>query len=188
MSDLLLLIYEFTKIGLFAVGGGLASLPFLYQIADKYDWFDRAMLADMIAISESTPGPIGVNMATYAGFTTSGIIGGILATIAVVFPSFIIVMLVSKVLNKFKDAPLVQAIFYGLRPAVTALIAAACLGVARIALLHPVDFTSFADIWHIFNLQALAMCGILWFLLQKYKKHPAFYIIGAAVVGMMIKM
>ncbi len=188
MSDLLLLVYEFTKIGLFAVGGGLASLPFLYEIADKYDWFDRAMLADMIAISESTPGPIGVNMATYAGFTTSGILGGIIATISVVLPSFIIVMLVSKVLNKFKDAPMVQAVFYGLRPAVTALIAAACLGVAKIALLHPVDFSAVKDIPNMINLPAVAMCAILWFLLQKYRKHPAFYIVGAAAVGMLLKM
>ena len=85
------LFYEFFKIGLFAIGGGLATLPFLYNLSDKTAWFTHAQLADMIAVSESTPGAIGVNMATYVGYQTVGFFGGVIATIGLVFPSIIII-------------------------------------------------------------------------------------------------
>ena len=100
------LFCEFFKIGLFAVGGGLATLPFLYDLASKYPWFDATMLPNMIAISESTPGPIGVNMATYAGFSATGIIGGIIATLGLVTPSIMIIMIIASFLNKFKENPM----------------------------------------------------------------------------------
>ena len=103
MLELVLLFIEFFKTGLFAIGGGLATLPFLYDLSDKYDWFDRGMLANMIAISESTPGPIGVNMSTYAGFNAEGVVGGIVATVALVMPSLIIIIIVAKFLGKFND-------------------------------------------------------------------------------------
>ena len=99
-----ILFFEFFKIGLFAVGGGLATLPFLYELAGKYTWFDEAMLGNMIAVSQSTPGPIGINMATYAGFNAAGILGGILATVGLVTPSVIIIIIVAHVLNKFKES------------------------------------------------------------------------------------
>ena len=91
MSLLIQLFLEFFKIGLFAVGGGLATIPFLHQLAEKYTWFTVETLVDMIAISESTPGAMGVNMATYTGFTTAGIPGSLVATLGLVLPSIVII-------------------------------------------------------------------------------------------------
>ena len=118
MMSLLILIFEFFKIGLFSIGGGLATLPFLYRLADKYPWFSAKQIPDMIAVSESTPGPLGINMATYTGFQHSGVIGSIAATFGLVLPSVIIIILISKVLEKFRSNKYVEYAFYGLRPAV----------------------------------------------------------------------
>jgi len=136
MMTAIKLYLEFFFTGLFAVGGGLATLPFLYEISARTGWFTNQDILNMIAISESTPGAIGINMSTYAGFVTMGIGGGILATLALISPSIIIIVMISKVLEKFRDSKLVQGIFKGLRPASTGLIAAAGLGVAKLALLH----------------------------------------------------
>ena len=122
------LFYEFFKTGLFAVGGGLATLPFLGDMADRTGWFTRTQLADMLAVSESTPGPIGVNMATYVGFTTGGVLGSLIATLGLITPSIIIILIVAAVLNAFRDSRYVNAAFYGLRPASTAMVAAAGIG------------------------------------------------------------
>ena len=119
------LFYEFFKTGLFAVGGGMATVPFLYDIADKTGWFTYDKLADMIAVSESTPGPIGVNMATYVGFTTAGIPGAVCATIGLVTPSVILILIIAKFLAGFSDNKYVKSAFYTIRPASSALIAAA---------------------------------------------------------------
>ena len=121
------LFIEFFKTGLFAVGGGLATLPFLFNMAESTGWFTADTIMDMIAISESTPGPIGVNMATYAGFTTAGIFGTLSATIGLVCPSVIVIILIYKILEKFKGSSLVNNVFYGLRPAVAGLVACAGL-------------------------------------------------------------
>ena len=98
------LFFEFFKAGLFAVGGGLATLPFLQEISQKTGWFTQNDLMDLIAISESTPGAIGVNAATYAGFHTYGVIGGIVATFGLVCPSVIVIILFTKVLERFKES------------------------------------------------------------------------------------
>lgn len=119
------LFYEFFKAGLFAIGGGMATLPFLFDIADKTGWYTHAQLTNMIAISESTPGPIGVNTATYVGFTVGGIPGALVATAGLVAPSVIIILLVAMFLKAFQESRLVKGAFYGLRPASTGLIAAA---------------------------------------------------------------
>ena len=111
MMIYLKLFYEFFKIGLFAVGGGAATIPFLSSLSEKTAWFTQTDLANMIAISESTPGPIGVNMATYAGFNAGssfgsfwyGIAGGVVATLSLVLPSVIVCIIVYKFLEKFKD-------------------------------------------------------------------------------------
>ena len=114
---LLRLFWEFFKTGLFAVGGGLATLPFLYDISERTGWFSAAEIADLLAVSESTPGAIGINMSTYAGVHTAGVIGGIVATMGLICPSIIVIIIISNVLKKFQDSKLVQKIFYGLRPA-----------------------------------------------------------------------
>ena len=129
------LFYEFFKAGLFAVGGGLATIPFLKEISAKTGWFTLSQLTDMIAISESTPGPMGVNCATYVGFETAGILGSIIATIGLITPSVIIIILISKILEKFRNNRYVDAAFFGLRAASVALIAEAGISVAALTFL-----------------------------------------------------
>ena len=119
------LFWEFFKTGLFSVGGGLATLPFLYRMSETTGWFTASQLADFIAVSESTPGPIGINMATYVGYSTAGIPGALVATAGLVTPSVIIIIIIAGVIAKFRSSKYVDAIFYGLRPCSVGLIAAA---------------------------------------------------------------
>ena len=149
------LFYEFFKTGLFAVGGGLATLPFLYDMADRTGWFTRPQLADMLAVSESTPGPIGVNMATYVGFVTCGIPGAIISTLGLVTPSVIVILIIAAFLKAFRHNRYVEAAFYGLRPASTAMVAAAGLSVVAITLLN----TGAAGL-AIVNWKALALAAV----------------------------
>ena len=182
------LFFEFFKTGLFAIGGGLATLPFLFDIADRYPWFTRETLLDMIAVGESTPGPIGVNVATYAGFTTSGILGGIIATFGLVLPSYIVIVIIAQFLAKFSKSERVKAVFYGIRPAATAMIAAAGFSVAQSTFLLADKFGGLSTIISAINIPAVILFGVLYFLYVKYKKHPVFYIAGAAIVGIVLKL
>lgn len=185
---LLKLFYEFFKTGLFAVGGGMATLPFLYSMSDKYPaWFSHAQLADMIAVSESTPGPIGVNMATYVGFTTAGIPGAVAATLGLVTPSVIIILLIARVLQAFRQNKYVDAAFYGLRPCSVGLIAAAGLLVVKIALF---DFDLFARTGvpaDLFKFKALALAAVLLVLTRfvkgTKKLQPVVFILFSALAG-----
>ncbi|MDR0764852.1 MAG: chromate transporter [Synergistaceae bacterium] len=185
MSVYLTLAGEFLKIGLFSVGGGLATLPFLYKLADSHDWFTRATLVDMIAISESTPGPIGINMATYAGYAAAGVYGGVLATLALVFPSVVIALFITKALDAFRDDKSVKAAFYGVRPAVTALIASAALGFMKMML---IDIENGSSAANILNVKRIALFAVTLYLMKKYDKHPVFYIGGAAIAGAALKL
>ena len=133
----LLLFYEFFKTGLLAGGGGFATLPCLYVMAARHpEWFTVSQLADMRAVSESTPGPLGVNMATYVGYLTAGIPGAVAATIGLVAPSVIVILIVAAFLKRFRESRLVNNEFYGLRPASAALVAAAGLSAEGLALLY----------------------------------------------------
>ncbi len=181
------LFYEFFKTGLFSVGGGLATIPFLYDMSDATGWFTHAQLADMIAISESTPGAMGCNMASYVGFTTAGIPGSIIAIIGLVTPSVTVIILISKVLRKFRESPLVDSIFYGLRPASVGLIAAAGVEVMKISLIN-------LDLWKetgvftdIFNIKAILLAVILFIVMKKVKIHPIFFLAASAVIGIVFK-
>ena len=180
------LFYEFFKTGLFAVGGGLATLPFLEDISQRTGWFTSAQLADMLAISESTPGPIGVNMATYVGFETAGILGALCATVGLVMPSVILIVLVSKVLEKFRTNTYVEAAFYGLRPASVAMVASAGIGVAMTTLLN-LTASGFAVLrWR--ELVLAAVIVVLTNFVPKVKKfHPIVFIALAAAVGIIFK-
>jgi chromate transporter len=178
---LFILFGEFFKIGLFSVGGGLATLPFLYQLADRYDWLSYETIADMIAISESTPGAIGVNMATYAGFQAAGITGAVIATLGLVAPSIIVILLVARILTAFKESPLVAAVFRGLRPAATGLIAAAGLGVIRLSL-----YNGTAPLWYgRIRWRELGLFALLFLLIWRFKKHPVWYILAAGIAGIL---
>ncbi|MCR5527365.1 MAG: chromate transporter [Lachnospiraceae bacterium] len=177
------LFAEFFKTGLFAVGGGLATLPFLYELSAVTGWFSTSDIANMIAVSESTPGPMGVNMATYVGFSSLGVVGGVIATLGLVAPSVIIIVIVAGFMKKFKDSELVGKIFYGLRPASTALIAAAGLGVAKISFLRIEVFEKSRNIADLFNLPMIVLAVIIFVALKKFKLHPIIYIFAAAVAG-----
>ena len=182
----LTLFYEFFKVGLFSVGGGVATIPFYMELADKYDWLTTQMLTDMIAVSESTPGPIGINLATYAGFRAAGIPGALVATFSEVLPSFIILVLIAKALERYKENALVSSAFSGIRPAVAGLIAAAGWSVMRVALFTAPSGSSLFT--------TLLSCDIKWLVLfcallalmqiKPLKKlHPIVYIVFSAVVG-----
>lgn len=127
---LLRLFYEFFKTGLFSVGGGMATIPFLQHMGETTGWFTNQDLTTMIAVSESTPGPLGVNMATYVGYQTAGVPGALVATLGVITPGAILILIIAGFLQKFRSNRSVEAVFAGLRPASTALIAAAGLSVA----------------------------------------------------------
>lgn len=181
------LFYEFFKTGLFAVGGGMATLPFLYSMSDTTGWFTHAQLADMIAVSESTPGPIGVNMATYVGFTTAGIPGAVTATLGLVAPSIIIILIIAKVLAAFRQNKYVDAAFYGLRPCSVGLIAAAGLLVVKIAVFNFDLYQQTGVFADLFNWKALLLAAVL-IVLTRYVKqtkklHPIFFILGSAAAG-----
>ena len=185
------LFFEFFKTGLFAVGGGMATLPFLYDMAEKTNWFSSAQLADMLAVSESTPGPIGVNMATYVGFTTAGIPGALCATIGLATPSIIIILLIARVLSAFRQNKHVDAAFYGLRPCSVGLIAAAGVLVVKIALFNTGAFAASGVLADVFNFKALALAAVLlvftrWIKATK-KLHPIVFIAFSALVGVVLK-
>ena len=189
------LFWAFFKTGLFAVGGGMATIPFLYDMSTATGWFTHNELANMIAVGESTPGPIGVNMATYVGFVTgmdvsglpTAILGSVTATLGLVTPSFIVIMIVCMILKAFRNNKYVNAAFYGLRPASTGLIAAAGLSVA-VANLLPGGLTAL----NAFNWKGLILAVVLWALTNKVKKvkslHPIVFILGSAVVGILFSM
>ena len=190
MSLYLRLFWEFFKTGLFAVGGGLATLPFMYDISDKTGWFTHSMLADMVAVSESTPGPIGVNMATYVGFVTGGVPGAVIATVGLVTPSVIVILLIARVLKAFRENQYVDAGFYGLRPCSIGLIAAAGVLVVKLALFNTELYASTGAIADLFNFKALILAAVLLVATRCIKKlkglHPIVFILASAVIGIVV--
>ncbi len=184
---LLQLFWEFFKTGLFAVGGGMATLPFLYDISSRTGWFTEAKLADMIAVSESTPGPIGVNMATYVGFETAGVLGSVVATLGLICPSVIIILMIARVLKQFRNNKTVDAVFYGLRPCSIALIAAAGLLVAKITFLNLEAYGAGGGFAGLMRWKAVILAALLLVLTRGVKPlkklHPVVFIAASAVIG-----
>lgn len=187
------LFFEFCKVGLFSIGGGLATIPFLTELGERTGWFTAGQMADMIAISESTPGPMGVNMATYVGFTSGGVLGGVVATLGLVFPSIAIILVISAFLQRFRQSKAVDSVFYGLRAASAALITAALLQVAKIALMFhetvvPGTETVQVDL---FYWPAILLAAVI-FVLIKFtplkKLHPICFIGLAALAGIVFRM
>lgn len=173
-----LLFYEFFKIGLFAVGGGLVTVPFLFDLAEKYPWFTPKELADMIAVSQSTPGPVGINMATFAGFKAAGVSGALIATFGEILPSMIVIYFIAEMLSKWQNSKYVQTILQAIRPAALALILAAAADLMRITL--------FAD--GAPDYKSIALAAGLLALMRLYKTNVVFYIIVAAVTGILFKL
>ena len=183
---ILTLMFEFFKTGLFSIGGGLATLPFLYEMSTNHpDWFTHSDIADMIAISESTPGPIGINMSTYAGYSVAGIPGGILASLALALPSIIITLIIAR--SKFRQSKIVEGAFYGLRPASIAMISVAFLNVAKVALVNLDALTSGAGLGEFFIWKAIILGAVIFIAQKKLKWHPVIFIVLSAVVGIVLK-
>lgn len=169
MSSLIKLFLSFFKIGLFSFGGGYAMLPLIKkEIIEVHGWLTNAEFIDIIAISEMTPGPIAINSATFLGYRVSGILGSVVATIAVVLPSFIIMSLIFHFVNKFKDSPYSDWFFRGIRPIVLGLIASAAVSVAMDA---------FIDIKSV-----LITLGIFYIVTFK-RLNPIIAIIIAGITG-----
>jgi chromate transporter len=156
-------------------------------MSDRYGWYTHADLADIIAVSESTPGPIGINMATYVGFTTAGVLGGVLATASYVFPSIIIGVIVARFLERFKASPYVEAVFYGIRPSVCGLIAAAGFKIMSISLVDSATYRAGGPIFGVLKMPAIVMFAVMTVMNYKLKWHPVVYIAAAAAVGIMFK-
>lgn len=175
--------FEFFKVGLFTFGGGLASIPFFYDISDRLSWFTYEQIANAIAIGGSTPGAVGVNYSTYLGYLTAGPLGALLAALGFVAPSVIIVLIVCRFITKFKENKFVNAAFYGLRAASVALIAAALLSVIKLALLNIPAFQSSGSILALFNFPNLILAAVVFFVLKKWNPHPVFALGACAIVG-----
>lgn len=169
----LYLFKEFFKIGILSFGGGFATLPFLYHIAETYHWYSVSELTQMLAIASITPGPVGLNMATYAGMKTCGIPAAVTATCAIILPSMFIVIAISKLLRKFSDNFYVKAAIYGLKPASCALIASVALRLIK---------TTITGVYE------LAILGCLLFIFLTRKKSPIFYIIFSSLIGLVFRL
>lgn len=211
MMTLLRLFFEFLKIGMFSVGGGMATLPFLYDMADRTGWCSYSQIADMLAVSESTPGPIGINMATYVGYSIAGIPGALSATLGIIVPGILLVIIVTSVLHKFSGNRYVEGAFYGIRPASTGLIAAAGILVARItffdaqsgdasllselfATLHSASAAASGSgalnsLAAMLNLKSILLAALLLWLTRSLKLtkdlHPVVFIAFSAAVGIL---
>jgi chromate transporter len=182
MMIFLTLFAEFFKIGLFAIGGGLATLPFLYKLAEKYDWISAELIPDMVAVAQSTPGAIGVNIAVYAGFTCAGIPGGVIAALGLITPSIIIIIIIARMLRAFKESSVVQSVFSGLRPAAAGLLSAACFAAIKLSL-----YNSAAASWYeILRWRECILFAVLFILIYRFKRHPIIYIAAAGVVGVVL--
>lgn len=192
------LFWEFFKTGLFAIGGGMATVPFLQDISAKTGWYTAGQLADMIAVSESTPGPLGVNMATYVGYTVGseqlgspamGILAAVIATLGLIAPSVIIIIIIAYFLKRFRSSTLVDAALYGLRPASVALISAAGVDIVLIAVLRVDSIYHIAQSalsWKALVLAAAVAAATNWKKLKNL--HPIWFIAASAILGVVLKM
>lgn len=185
------LFFSFFKIGLFSFGGGYAMIPLIQKEIEMNGWLKASEFVDIIAIAEMTPGPIAINSATFVGYKAAGLFGSIFATIGVALPSLILILIVSSFFFKIQKKPINIMIFYGVRPVITGLIAAAAVFVAETAIFKkdlsievfnyvfdkPASFFDFGGI-------AILVASLI--ALIKFKLHPILTITGAGVAGVII--
>ena len=179
------LFLSMLKVGLFTFGGGYAMISILEnEFVSKKQWIDHDEFIDLVAIAESTPGPIGVNVATYAGFKTAGILGGIAATLSLVLPSLIVILIIAGFLDKFRSNKIVDSVFVGLRPAVVGLIS-----VSVMTLFETTFVNKLATVWYQFiDVKKAVLFAIITFLVFRFKKHPILYIALGAVAGICLSL
>lgn len=188
MNSILVLAFEYFKIGAVAIGGGYTVIPFLYYLVEKYNWFNVEEITQMIAISNLTPGPIGINMSTFVGVKVGGILGAAFTTIAFMIPSFIIITILSKFLKRNKENPLINNILYGLRPAAVALIGVAGLKIMNTTCFHLAKFKTTFNFWDLISLKAFLLLLLFTILGLKMKKNPMLLIVISIVVGFFVKL
>jgi len=183
--SLLYLFVTFFRTGLFAVGGGLATLPFIFEIADNSDgWLTREMVGNMLAVAQSSPGAIGANLSAYVGLRYAGISGAYAAALGLIAPSIIIIIIIAKMLKAFKENPIVKSLFAGFRPAAAGLLSAACFGAIALSL-----WNAAAPVWYeLLRWKEALIFVVLFFLIYKFKKHPVIYIFAAGVAGVVLKL
>jgi chromate transporter len=182
--DLLYLFATFFRIGLFAIGGGLATLPFLFEIADNSDWITREAIGNMLAVAQSSPGAIGVNLAAYVGQTYAGAAGGFAAALGLVSPSIIIIIIIARMLKTFKENKIVQCLFTSFKPAAAGLLSAAGFGVILLSI-----WNVSAPTWYgLIRWKEVILLGALLFLIIRFKKHPVLYIVIAGTAGVLLKL
>jgi chromate transporter len=182
---LLYLFITFFRTGLFAVGGGLATLPFIFEIADNSGgWLTREMVGNMLAVAQSSPGAVGANLSAYVGLTYAGIPGVYTAALGLIAPSIIIIIIIARMMKAFKENPIVKSLFSGFRPAAAGLLSAACFGAIALSL-----WNAAAPVWHEFiRWKETLIFAVLFFLIYKFKKHPIIYIFAAGVAGVVLKL
>jgi len=183
--ELLILFLVFCYTGLFTIGGGMAAIPLIQDVCVSRGWLTVEQFYQMVAISEATPGPIGINVATFVGYTQQGILGGIVATLGAITPPFIIVMLVIKIIKKYSQTAFVKAMFIGLRATIIGLIATASYSLLKITLVDFSAYSSLDSLISIFNIKAILIFTFIAFTYFKFKKHPLIYIAMGAVAGML---
>jgi len=181
---LLLLYIEFFQIGLFSIGGGLATLPFLYKLADKYDWLSVEMVGNIQAVAQTLPGAIGVNMSAYTGYLCSGIAGAVIAPLALISPSIIVIVIIARILQSFKENNAVKAVFLGLRPAACGLISTAGFFAIRLSLYNAQAVNFYEKI----RFREGILFAALLLLVFRFKKHPIIYIAAAGIAGVILKL
>jgi len=181
----LFLFINFFRIGLFSVGGGLATLPFLFEMADNSDgWLTRETIGNMLAVAQSFPGPVGANLSTYTGLRYAGIPGGYVAVLSLTLPSIIVIIIVARMLTAFRENTIVKTLFQGFRPAAAGLLSAAAFGAISLSL-----WNHAAAVWYEFLQWKEALIFIAIFsLVLKFKKHPVIYIAAAGAVGVALKL
>jgi len=178
---LLLVLGAFCKIGLFAVGGGLATVPFLFELAGgDAPWFSREAVGDMLALAQSAPGAIGVNLAACAGFHAAALPGAYTAALGLVIPSIIIIILIARALKAFQESPLVKGLFLGFRPAAAGLLSSAGLGALALALY---DAEAGLLRW-----KECLLFAVLFTLIVTLKRHPVVYIVAAGAAGVVLSL
>jgi chromate transporter len=182
---LLYLFATFFRTGLFAVGGGLATLPFIFEIADNSDgWLTREMVGNMLAVAQSSPGAIGANLSAYVGLRYAGIPGAYAAALGLIAPSIIVILIIARMLAAFKENPVVKSLFAGFRPAAAGLLSAACFGAIALSL-----WNAAAPAWYeLIRWKETLIFAALFFSIYKFKKHPVIYIFAAGLAGVVLKL
>lgn len=185
LSNLINLLFEFFEIGSVTYGGGLAMIPLLRDIAINNQWLTDSQFANLIAISQTTPGPIAINMATFIGFLEEGVFGAIAASLILILPAFIMAIALSNFLAKHRKSPLITSAFVGLKAAVIGLIATSITQVALVSL-YLGDSGELLRFWHAIDPKAVAMLIASYSLIRKTQKHPLYYIVGFGLISIVI--